>query len=163
MAFAWFRTKVLQRCVCGHSHFFHLPYLRSRSHLPKICQKSGRADIDTIRDVPRLVVTSIAKRRETMLSARVPHHDTLGSLHPNKDEPDLCKKAHPDAQEVTESFFDLHRHDDQGGSPRLASALGSCSSAAKSCSPMAPAAKAPRRDWSLRKASPQRFVKFRKA
>jgi len=40
---------------------------------------------------------------------------TAGSLHPNKDEPDLCKKAHPDAREVTESFFDLHRHDDQGG------------------------------------------------
>ena len=63
---------------------------------------------------------------------------TAGSLHPNKDEPDLCKKAHPDAREVTESFFGLHRHDDQGGRPRLASALGSCSSAAKSCSPLQP-------------------------
>jgi hypothetical protein len=45
--------------------------------------------MDTIRDVPRESLTT-----------------TAGSLHPNKNEPDLCKQAHPDAQEVTEGFFE---------------------------------------------------------
>jgi len=37
--------------------------------------------MDTIRDVPRLVVTSIAKRRETEFRVRAPHDD--GSLAPS--------------------------------------------------------------------------------
>ena len=46
-----------------------------------------------------------------MLRARVLTTQQACSFHSNKDEPDLSKKAHPDAQEVTESCFDLHRHD----------------------------------------------------
>jgi hypothetical protein len=67
------------------------------------------------------------------------------------------KKAHSEAQKVTEGSFDLHRHDDRGR-PWSAAVLGSCTWAAKPCSPMAAAAKG---FGVSPKASCQRFVSFR--
>ena len=53
--------------------------------------------MDTIRDVPRLVVTSIAKRRETGLRVRA-LTTIVGSpiaIRPNQSH---SKNTHPDAQ-----------------------------------------------------------------
>jgi hypothetical protein len=44
------RPTINHQCLCGYSHFSHLPGLRLKNHLPKICQKSGRADPDTNSD-----------------------------------------------------------------------------------------------------------------
>ena len=57
------RPTINPQYLCGHSHFFRLPDPRSKSHLPTICQLSGRANTNRIVPFHARLSTPIAIRR----------------------------------------------------------------------------------------------------